>query len=129
MRSPLRSLAVFSLVFFTAGLAVGRCFPAHSGNPAPPPAPLVGSNAAAGSVAAPKVAADVSHTPAPAPPPSDAETIVIPGPLRSFLRMAGISQQVPNEDVLPMLARNVALWGHESGRETEFLVLLARYVE
>ncbi len=55
--------------------------------------------------------------------------MLIPGPLRSFLRMAGISQEVPNRDVLPMLARNVALWGHESGRETEYLILLSRYVQ
>jgi hypothetical protein len=123
MRSPLRSLAVLAFVL-VAVFAVARCFAAHSGNPAPPPASLVGGYVAEGNAAA-----DVSHTPAPQPLPPDAETVVIPGPLRSFLRMAGISQQVPNEDVLPMLARNVALWGHESGRETEFLVLLARYVE
>jgi hypothetical protein len=57
------------------------------------------------------------------------ETTLIPGPLRSFLRMAGISQQIAPEDVLPMLARNVTLWGHENGRETEYLVLLSRYVQ
>ena len=54
---------------------------------------------------------------------------VIPGPLRSFLRMAGISQQIGSEDVLPMLARNVTLWGREGSRETEYLILLTRYVE
>jgi hypothetical protein len=43
--------------------------------------------------------------------------------------MAGISQQIPSQDVLPMLARNVSLWGHESGHETEYLVLLSRYVQ
>jgi len=68
-----------------------------------------------------------------APPPDRStqptETIVIPGPLRSFLRMAGISQQVPVDEVLPMLARNITLWGHENGRDTEFLILLTRYVE
>src|SRR5579863_6421797 len=58
--------------------------------------------------------------------PSD--SIVIPGPLRSFLRMAGISQEVTPEDVLPMLARNVALYGFDSGREKEFLILIDRYV-
>ncbi len=58
-----------------------------------------------------------------------AETIVIPGPLRSFLRMAGISQQVQSNEVLPMLARNITLWGHENGHDTEFLVLLTRYVQ
>jgi hypothetical protein len=57
------------------------------------------------------------------------DTAVIPGPLRSFLRMAGISQQVSSEDVLPMLARNLTLWGREGNRETEYLVLLTRYVD
>jgi len=57
------------------------------------------------------------------------DTAVIPGPLRSFLRMAGISQQVSAEDVLPMLARNLTLWGREGNHETEYMVLLSRYVE
>ena len=57
-----------------------------------------------------------------------ADTVVIPGPLRSFLRMAGLSQEVTPDDVLPMLARSVALHGFQDGRETEFLVLLDRYV-
>lgn len=53
----------------------------------------------------------------------------IPGPLRSFLRMAGISQKIPREDVLPLLARNVYMQGYEGGgRPTEFLILLNRYV-
>ena len=56
------------------------------------------------------------------------ETVVIPGPLRSFLRMAGISQEVPPDGVLPMLARNVSLLGYQNGRQTEFLILLNRYV-
>ena len=56
------------------------------------------------------------------------DTVEIPGPLRSFLRMAGVSQQVPVDGVLPMLARNVSLQGYEGGRQTEFLVLLNRYV-
>ena len=59
---------------------------------------------------------------------STAETVVIPGPLRSFLRMAGISQQISPEEVMPMLARNVSLYGFQTGREDEFLVLLNRYV-
>ena len=56
------------------------------------------------------------------------ETVVIPGPLRSFLRMAGISQQIPPGDVVPVLARNASLYGFEDGRQNEFLVLLNRYV-
>jgi hypothetical protein len=57
-----------------------------------------------------------------------AETIVIPGPMRSFLRMAGISQEIPTEEVLPTLARNASLYGYQGGRETEYLVLVSRYI-
>ena len=53
---------------------------------------------------------------------------MIPGPLRSFLRMAGISQEVTPEDVMPMLARNVSLYGFEAGTAKEYLILLDRYV-
>ncbi len=56
--------------------------------------------------------------------------ISIPGPLRSFLRMAGISQKISEADVMPLLARNVYMQGYEGGnRATEFLVLLNRYVQ
>jgi hypothetical protein len=57
-----------------------------------------------------------------------ADTVVIPGPLRSFLRMAGISQEVTPLEVLPMLARNVFLHGYENGKPTEFLILIDRYL-
>jgi len=65
-----------------------------------------------------------------AAPPSEAITVAIPGPLRSFLRMAGISQKVAPEEVLPLLARNVFQRGYEGhpGHQTEFLILLIRYV-
>jgi hypothetical protein len=59
--------------------------------------------------------------------------VVIPGPLRSFLRMAGISQKIPSQEVIPLLARNVFSQGYEGsptkGHPTEFLVLLMRYVD
>jgi hypothetical protein len=43
--------------------------------------------------------------------------------------MAGISQKVAPEEVLPLLSRNVFIQGYEFGaRPTEFLVLLRRYV-
>ena len=62
-------------------------------------------------------------------PPSSA-SVTIPGPLRSFLRMAGISQRIPPEAVLPLLARNVFSQGYVgSNRPTEFLILLTRYVQ
>jgi hypothetical protein len=57
------------------------------------------------------------------------ETVIIPGPLRSFLRMAGISQEVTTSDVLPLLARNAFLYGHQLGKKTEYLVLEDRYVK
>jgi hypothetical protein len=56
------------------------------------------------------------------------DTLVIPGPLRAFLRMAGLSQEISAEEVLPTLARNAALYGYQNGRETEYLVLVSRYV-
>ena len=47
--------------------------------------------------------------------------------------MAGISQKISAEEVLPLLARNVAVEGYQgrkdrTGRPTEFLILLKRYV-
>ena len=54
----------------------------------------------------------------------------IPGPLRSFLRMAGISRGITAEEVIPLLSRNLYTQGFGiSGRPTEFLILLDRYVE
>jgi hypothetical protein len=60
-------------------------------------------------------------------------TLSIPGPLRSFLRMAAISQKISPEEVAPLLARNVFQLGYD-GRQprrspTEFLLLLIRYVQ
>ncbi len=55
-------------------------------------------------------------------------SIVIPGPLRSFLRMAGISQEITPNEVMPLLARNAFLYGYQVGRKTEYLVLADRYV-
>ena len=70
----------------------------------------------------------VHAAPAPQADFQPGDTIIIPGPLRSFLRMAGISQEVSVDDVLPTLARNAALYGYQGGRETEYLVLVSRYV-
>ena len=59
----------------------------------------------------------------------DSSQFAIPGPLRSFLRMAGISQKVTPDEVLPLLSRNIFTEGYEgSTRPTEFLILLRRYV-
>src|ERR1700744_1356024 len=59
---------------------------------------------------------------------ASSQTVIIPGPLRSFERMAAISQKVPTERVLPLLARNVFAQGYDNGRATEFLILLDRYL-
>ncbi len=67
-------------------------------------------------------------------------TTSIPGPLRSFLRMAGISQKVSPDEVLPLLARDVATKGYQTlteksgkpsaaGRATEYLLLLQGYLK
>ena len=72
----------------------------------------------------PRVSGEVSPT---------AATVTIPGPLRSFLRMAAISQKVSPEEVLPLLARNVVVEGYggqgDARRPTEYLVLLRRYLQ
>lgn len=52
----------------------------------------------------------------------------IPGPLRSFLRMAGISQGIAPEEVLPLLSWNVFTRGYNRSKRSEFLILLSRYV-
>ena len=70
----------------------------------------------------PKPSRTASH---PAPPEN---TVVIPGPLRSFLRMAGISQQIAPNDVLPLVARNAYATGYLNGVPTEYLRLLERYL-
>ncbi len=59
-------------------------------------------------------------------PPEETD---IPGPLRSFLRMASISQQVTPEEVLPLFARNVVMSGYQDGKATEFLVLVNWYLD
>src|ERR1035438_3247568 len=110
MSFPLRSLAALG----AASLCLPVCFAANSGKApqagSPPPAPQ-------------EEAREANSSPSPS-----AETVVIPGPLRPFLRMSGISQEVSPDEVLPMLARNVFLRGFEDGKPTEFLVLIDRYV-
>jgi hypothetical protein len=64
-----------------------------------------------------------------APASPDLATVTIPGPLRSFMRMAAISQKVSPTDVLPLLARNVFMQGYQRNVPTEFLILLGRYVD
>src|SRR5512146_1197179 len=65
-------------------------------------------------------------------PASMDSQVIVPGPLRSLERMAGISQKVDMNEVLPLLARNIYVQGYvgwqDQGRPTEFLILLGRYV-
>ena len=60
-------------------------------------------------------------------------TVLIPGPLSSFARMAALAPDLTPEELLPALARNVVTNGFEaSGNEllqpTEYLRLLTRYL-
>jgi hypothetical protein len=63
-----------------------------------------------------------------------AAEVALPGPLRPFLRMAAISQGASPEEVLPLLARNVAVMGYMFVKEgdykpKEYLLLLKSYVQ
>jgi hypothetical protein len=82
-------------------------------------------------------ARSASGRPAVAPPSNTlpdafSPNIEIPGPLRSFLRMAAISQKVSPGDVVPLLARNVAMegygWHGKKPTPTEYLLLLKGYL-
>ena len=72
---------------------------------------------------------------APAPKsPENAGTANIPGPLRSFARMAALSPDSSPEDILPALARNVVTNGYQASHnnealeQTEYLKLVHRYL-
>ena len=114
MKPPLRLLACLLLSIFLSGFS---CWPGSaSAASAAPQSP--GSGAAQGAAAG---AANSSSE------------VRLPGPLRSFLRLAGISQKVAPEEVLPFLARNIVVHGYEDARQkdgkpNEFLVLLKRYI-
>jgi hypothetical protein len=85
--------------------------------------------AQAGSGARPNASrAQTVTTKPPRSAPTMSETVLIPGPLRSFLRMAGISQQIAPEQVLPLVARNAYSTGYLNGVPTEYLRLLERYL-
>jgi hypothetical protein len=89
------------------------------------------SSAAVGNPANPVVSKspDAAAALSPDGPVSASSEFRIAGPLRSFLRMAGISQKITPEQVLPLLSRNVFTQGYEgTQRQTEFLILLNRYV-
>ncbi len=62
------------------------------------------------------------------------ETILIPGPYRSFARMAALSPDAGPAEILPALARNVLTSGYQASRgsdqleSTEYLKLVQRYL-
>jgi hypothetical protein len=68
------------------------------------------------------------------PSASPVESIEIPGPLRSFARMAALAPDMNPADVLPALARNVVTNGYrafgtnQALEQTEYLSLLLRYL-
>jgi hypothetical protein len=103
------------LLFLNAGLRTGLA----ASNDNTPPA---GSSPLAQT---PTPAVDLQPAASPNTVP---DTVIIPGPLRPFMRMAGISQEISPAELLPMLARNAFLWGYQLGKPTEFLVLVDRYV-
>lgn len=110
-RSPFVLVLVASLVTFLAA-------PCGAGSPQ-------GSSAGHG------IIFTSASLPASAPnsPQTPTVEIVIPGPLRSFLRMVAVSQNAPPEDVLPLLAEMVNLKGFVRGNPTEYLNLVRRYLQ
>ncbi len=62
------------------------------------------------------------------------QSIPIPGPLRSFSRMAALSPELAPEDLMPALARNVVTNGYQAAssnealEQTEYLKLVIRYL-
>jgi len=109
MKRPLRPTSLFLVSCFCACICMGAKAE-HPGGSLPAPDRPTASAAAT-------------------PEPGSVDLVAIPGPLRSFLRMAGISQEAPPEDVLPLLARNISLHGYQNGGETEYLALVRRYVD
>lgn len=75
-----------------------------------------------------ELTSEATRASATGPASAPATVITIPGPLRSFLRMAGISQKAAPEEVLPLLASVVKTYGYVGGRPTEFLILVKRYL-
>jgi hypothetical protein len=62
------------------------------------------------------------------------QTIAIPGPLRSFSRMAALAPETDPAEVLPTLARNIVTNGYQAAgsndvlEQTEYLKLVVRYL-
>ncbi len=60
--------------------------------------------------------------------------ILVPGPMRSFARMAALSPDLAADDLLPALARNIVTNGYQATNsaegldQTEYLKLVVRYL-
>ncbi|MGA2324655.1 MAG: hypothetical protein ABSH05_00065 [Bryobacteraceae bacterium] len=66
-------------------------------------------------------------------PDEERQTIEVPGPLRSFSRMAALAPDTAPSDLLPALARNVVTNGYQAAggealEPTEYLKLVTRYL-
>jgi hypothetical protein len=77
---------------------------------------------------------DLNLAPPSAAPSEKRQTIPIPGPLKSFSRMAALSPELGPDDLLPALARNVVTNGYQAANsnealeQTEYLKLIIRYL-
>ncbi len=71
---------------------------------------------------------------APASPPETTGVAVVPGPIRSFARMAALAPDLGRDDLLPALARNIVTNGYQAANsnealeQTEYLKLIFRYL-
>jgi hypothetical protein len=86
----------------------------------------------AGSKDSPPGSPRASNTPQSSEVQAGTNYIIVPGPLRSFLRMGGISKKAEPDEVLPLLGHFVETYGYEGSREkspkpTEALILFKRY--
>ena len=77
---------------------------------------------------------DSQWSSAPAEVQPSGSYIDIPGPLRSFARMAAIAVDSAPQDILPAVSRNVIVNGYQASRSsetlepTEYMKLLLRYI-
>ncbi len=56
------------------------------------------------------------------------QTVSIPGPIRGFLRIAAISPEAPQDEIMPLLAYSIFQHGYVRNAPTEYLLILQRYV-
>ena len=117
MKSHLR----FSGFLLTACLCASIVLPANAQEPTAAPRSITSSPS--------------QLTPSPATTADGTtEYVLLPGPLRSFLRMAALSQEIAPDEILPLLAHHIAVYGYEgsktkAGKPTEYLNLLERYIQ